>query len=379
MITTDFIYIFLNLFMLIVFIVTGRLISKDKKNYWKYAKWPVITFTLILGLRLNRGHDYIHYMEVYRYDLEKEQVLFTLFNHFLKSLDTGAHWIFIWYSGAFILGAMFFLKSIREYSKWVLPLFLISFTTFSEYMIRQAFGYTFVFIFMFFMFNEKMPKYKRWACMLVCFLLSYSIHSANGITCIIDIGLYYTIKKPFPAFATIPLYIIASFYLQKNFDFSYLNGILSFLGDQNDKFSAYTDNADRWFGNDAKENIYDRNPIIKIIQTIGECSLIYLGYYILQLKKNQKMIFFYNLFICGAIVSQCFYSLEILRRMGDIMYWYWAFPLAYVLYNKKVITTTFKNKLVLDFMMMSLLFYAYEYLKYLFLREPGMYKFLWDL
>lgn len=68
------------------------------------------------------------------------------------------------------------------------------------------------------------------------------------------------------------------------------------------------------------------------------------------------MIFFYNLFICGAIVSQCFYSLEILRRMGDIMYWYWAFPLAYVLYNKKVITTTFKNKLVLDFMMMSLLF-----------------------
>ena len=42
MITTDFIYIFLNLFMLIVFIVTGRLISKDKKNYWKYAKWPVM-------------------------------------------------------------------------------------------------------------------------------------------------------------------------------------------------------------------------------------------------------------------------------------------------------------------------------------------------
>lgn len=73
MITTDFIYIFLNLFMLIVFIVTGRLISKDKKNYWKYAKWPVITFTLILGLRLNRGHDYIHYMEVYLYDLEKSK------------------------------------------------------------------------------------------------------------------------------------------------------------------------------------------------------------------------------------------------------------------------------------------------------------------
>lgn len=60
-----------------------------------------------------------------------------------------------------------------------------------------------------------------------------------------------------------------------------------------------------------------------------------LGVLYITAQKNQKMIFFYNLFICGAIVSQCFYSLEILRRMGDIMYWYWAFPLAYVLYNKR--------------------------------------------
>ena len=76
--------------MLVVFIAAGRFIS-NKKNYWKYAKWPVIAFTLILGLRLNRGHDYIHYMQVYLYDLEKEQVVFTTFNHFLKGLGTGPH------------------------------------------------------------------------------------------------------------------------------------------------------------------------------------------------------------------------------------------------------------------------------------------------
>lgn len=365
--------------MLVVFIAAGRFIS-NKKNYWKYAKWPVIAFTLILGLRLNRGHDYIHYMQVYLYDLEKEQVVFTTFNHFLKGLGTGPHWVFIWYSGVFILGAMFFLKSIKEYAKWVLPLFVISFTTFSEYMIRQAFGYTFIFIFMLFMFNETMPKYKRWGCMFICFCLAYNIHSANGITCIIDVGLYYIIKKPFPALATIPLYLIASFYLQKNFDFSYLNGILSFLGEQNEKFSAYTDNADRWFGNDAKESIYERNPIVKIIQTIGDCSLIYLGNHILQIKKNKKITFLYNLFVCGAIFSQCFYSLEILRRMGDIMYWYWAFPLAYILSNKKIIANSFNNKLILNLMMLSLLFYAYDYIKYLFsenlicISSYGIYK-----
>lgn len=83
MITTDFIYIFLNLFMLIVFIVTGRLISKDKKNYWKYAKWPVITFTLILGLRLNRGHDYIHprYLQpiITQYFIDNKSEIWLLF------------------------------------------------------------------------------------------------------------------------------------------------------------------------------------------------------------------------------------------------------------------------------------------------------------
>lgn len=111
MITTDFIYIFLNLLMLTVFVVTGKCISKDKENYWKYAIWPIITFTLVLGLRLNRGNDYIHYMQVYQYDLEDKQVLFTSFNNVLKSLGTGPHWIFIWYSGAFILGAMFFFEN----------------------------------------------------------------------------------------------------------------------------------------------------------------------------------------------------------------------------------------------------------------------------
>ena len=62
MITTDFIYIFLNLLMLITFIIAGKGISKDKSHYWIYAFWPAIVFTIVLGLRLNRGNDYVHYI-----------------------------------------------------------------------------------------------------------------------------------------------------------------------------------------------------------------------------------------------------------------------------------------------------------------------------
>ncbi len=364
--------------MLATFIVAGICISEDRRHYWKYAIWPVIAFTLVLGLRLNRGNDYIHYMQVYLYDLEDDQVLFTAFNHFLKAIGTGPHWIFIWYSGAFVLGAMFFLRSLRQYANWIFPLFLISFTFFSEYMIRQAFGYTFVFLFMAFMFSEEMPKVKRWTCMAVCFWLAYNIHSANAITCVTSCGLYYFVRFPFKAIYAIPLYLVATFYLQKNFDFSYLNGILSFLGDQNDKFSGYTENSDAWFSQDAMNANYDRKPLVKVLQTMGDCSLIYLTNYTLSKYNDKRFLYMYNTFVVGAIVSQCFYSLEILRRMGDTMYWYWAFCLSFVLHYRTKILQLGKRQFVLKACYLMMFFYVYDYLKYLFLREE-MYHFLWDL
>lgn len=379
MITTDFIYIFLNLVMLAVFGIAGVCISQDKTNYWKYAIWPVIVFTLILGLRLNRGNDYVHYMQVYIYDLEANQVLFTSFNHFLQYIGTGPHWIFMWYSGAFVLGAMFFMRSLSRYAKWVLPLFLISFTVFSEYMIRQAFGYTFVFLFIMFMFDDDMTKMKRWTCMFVCFYLSYGIHSVNAITCIISVVIYYFIRRPFTPLVTIPLYLLASYYIQQNFDFSYLDGALSLLGEHNDKFASYTDNAGRWFSEDAIQEGFKRKPLIKVFQTLGDCSLIFLGYKLLHLKEIHRMTFLYNTFVFGAIFSQSFYTLELLRRMGDCMYWYWTFPLAYVLCNRTVVVKAFKMQFVGRMMMFFLVFYCYDYLKYLLLRENEMFHFLWDL
>jgi len=65
--------------------------------------------------------------------------------------------------------------------------------------------------------------------------------------------------------------------------------------------------------------------------------------------------------------------------MGDVMYWYWAFPLAYVLYYKKEVFTLFKYKVVANLLFLTLLFFGYDYLKYLFMRPLGMYKFIWDM
>lgn len=382
MITTDFIYIFLNLLMLAIFIIVGRNISRDKKHYWQHAIWAVITFTLMLGLRLNRGNDYVHYMEVYRYNEEKNQWLFYSFNQFLKFLGTGGHWIFIWYSGAFIIGAAFLLKRFREYAYWLFPLFLMSFTYFSEYMIRQAFSFTFIFFMTHYLIDERTHLKKKTIQVLICLAVAYSIHSANVLIGLLIIVFYYFVRRPFPFVITIPAYIFASYVFSKIFDFSSLNVALSFLGGQDEKFSQYTENADRWFSSEAVVSAWERNPIVKILETTGNCALMYLGSKLLVLKQNKGMLTLFNLFVFGAIFSQCFFTIELGRRMGDIMFWHWAFPLAFVLCNKSLLIKNTKkgfHQWIVNASYLALIFYAYDYLKYIFLRDAEMYHFLWDL
>lgn len=368
--------------MLATFIVAGICVSEDRRHYWKYAIWPVVAFTLVLGLRLNRGNDYIHYMQVYLYDLEDNQVLFTAFNHFLKVIGTGPHWIFIWYSGAFVLGGAWIIRDYRTEAKWLFPLFLMSFVVFSEFMIRQAFGAAFLFFMMYSLMNNKASRKQRIIGTLFWLCVSYTIHSANLIPGVIIIGLYLVVYKPIPWQFSIPAYIVASYILQKNFDFSYLSDFLSVLGNQNDKFSEYTTNSDKWFSADAMNEEWYRKPVVKVFETAGNIALLYLGYYQAALFKKRKYVTVYNLVVIGAIVEQSFFTIEILRRMGDAMYWFWCFPLASVLCYRQEILGHVKSaykRMVVKGLYVLLAFFVYDYLKYLFLRPLDMYKFIWDM
>lgn len=60
----------------------------ERKHYWKYCLLIILFFTLIEGVRYGRGVDYMHYVDVYKYDLEDNQILFTSLNRFLRSLES---------------------------------------------------------------------------------------------------------------------------------------------------------------------------------------------------------------------------------------------------------------------------------------------------
>lgn len=155
--------------MLITFIIAGKGISKDKSHYWIYAFWPAIVLLLYQDCGLI---EVMIMFIIWKFIFMIQKISKYCLLHLIISLKIweqdriGFYLVF----GCFYIGSHVFLRSVKRYAAWVLPLFLISFTVFSEYMIRQSFGYTFVFLFMLFLFKEEMPIYKRYICMFVCFI-----------------------------------------------------------------------------------------------------------------------------------------------------------------------------------------------------------------
>ena len=87
-------YIFLRTSLFFILLVTGYNLSKreglSSKNYWIIASISIIAYSLIEGLRYDRGTDYMHYKRLFEYSLnlqaywesDKIEPLFQIFNKF---------------------------------------------------------------------------------------------------------------------------------------------------------------------------------------------------------------------------------------------------------------------------------------------------------
>lgn len=370
-------YIVLNLLLLLVFFLVGKNISKGG-NYWKSAVWAILFFTFISGSRFARGNDYMHYIDVYQWDLEAEQYVFTWFNHVLKALSVQGYFIFYFYAFVFVSCMMVFLQPFKKYANVVFPLALMATLAFEEFQIRQAFGFSMVFLFTYeLMFAQHKKKTKLLLCALY-FILCIGIHSGNVFILLLIIFFYLLFRRPIPLVFSIPAYIIASYIISNLGDLGFLQPIMDFLnsGDSDSKISQYAGNADRWFSADAYDDIYTRNPIVKVFETLGNIALLYFGYKdIVKIKADTWLKTFYNMFIVGTLLQKGFMNLEILNRMGGDIMIFWFIPLAHIIKDRKLILkrTNFFEKIFLIF----LLWWLYGYAKYIFYPQK-MTLFLWD-
>ena len=373
-------YLLLNALLLATFSICGYRVSRGS-IYWANALICIVVYVFVLGSRYGRGNDYFHYLGIYYYGLNFEQKLFTWFNDYLKSINTNPLFIFYYYAIPYIIGAMVFLYQYKKYAAYMFPLFLVATIFFEEYQIRQAVSFSFVYLCLYEMFRQENVSfihgttYRKYFLIPLYLFIIYHVHTASFYLLLFIIFAYYSYHKIIPLKISIPLYIIGSFVISSMHDLSFLNPIIDYFSTQHERFERYAENADKWFSAEGYNSIYTRNFIVKIFETIGHISLFVLSRkYILGCCNSRGIVCLTNVFIIGSIFRQSFINLEILNRMGGNYAMFWFVPLSVVLYHRKQLKTTFFEKLCF----WGLLFWAYDYLKYLFMRGE-MTRFIWDI
>lgn len=397
----DIIYILLNLLLLGSFIYSGHQIGK-RRNYSLCAILCIIAFSIILGLRYARGNDYLHYVDIYVHGYkEGRQLVFTWINGLLKWMGVGKYYIFLFYSFIEIVCAMIFLKRYRMYAQYMLPLFLIANITFDEYQIRQALGFSFVFLCLDSLYRIKnikqnifdRKKLKNLALAVLYFSIAYSIHSVCGYMLIIMIGLFLLCRRTIPIWLSIPALLISTYFFSTWFDFSWLNPIMNQFVGEDSRMNHYLENSEVWFSAEGMEIKYERKALVLFAEMLGTISLYILGAKVInKYAKRADAYALYNYFVIGSIIQNAFRQLELLNRIGGDFVLFWFFPLSLVLYYRKELINIrifngsiyishikpLLNKNVYKVLAVFLLWYAYDYLKYLFMRGD-MTRFIWDI
>lgn len=398
----DIIYILLNLLLLFVFWYSGRRISRGG-DYWEYAILCIVAFTLVLGLRYGRGNDYHHYVYIYDYGYaEGTQRVFVWLNNLLKWIGTGRHYIFLFYAFIEIACSMVFLMRYRKYAQFLFPLFLIAVIVFDERQIRQALGFSFVFLCLDRLFEiQNKNDIVNGHCILniifavLYFTIAYSIHAVCGYMLVIMIAIYFFYRRTIPLEYSIPVLLFCTYFFSEWFDFEWLNPILNQFAGEDTRMSTYIENSDIWFSEEGMKSKYERKPIILLAEMLGTITLYILGSKAInRFMKRAEAYAMYNYFVVGSITQNAFRQLELLNRIGGDFALFFFFPLSIVLYhstqrlmllyNKQtqvvsvVIRKSFLKNGWYKLLAVFLLWYAYDYLKYLFMRGD-MTKFIWDI
>lgn len=380
----DFDYIVLNVLMLMVFYLSGKNIQRGR-SFWTSACWMIILFTFVLGSRYLRGTDYAHYSADFYYsNVWGGQWAYSYLISFLKSIGFDRYTCFHAYSFIEILCSMVFLKKYAQYGKYIFPFFLIAVIKFDEYQVRQALSFSFVFLYMKYLFDLKLDRISIQSLIakenigivskaIACLFLATGIHSVNLMLALLITIIYFFVRFPLPCVFTIPLVFFCQYAMAAVFDFSIFNKFLIYF--QNDDLvGIYVDNGNQWFSSAGYEEKYDRNVFVGLLECLGTCCLFYLGHRLISRKcKLQEYVTMYNVFVLGILFQMSFRKLELLNRIGGDLALMWFLPLSLVLYYRK--DELFRGKRKILFW--GLLWYAYEFIHYLFFRG-NMTLFLWD-
>lgn len=377
---TQYIFSILKFIEVIVFLFYGNILSKTKNNkdYWVKALIPIITYTLIEGLRFGRYIDWNLYYFRYKnlgnnINSEDYEFLFRYICHYLYQFGF-PYYMFITFQCAFLIFSTFaLLKNYRNKLYFIVPAVLTLLAS-NEMFIRWYLGFSFFLLSINCVINNKNT------ISYIYILCACLIHI--GFILFIPIILFYKYldKYAMPPKMSSIIFIITSIILTIS-SLSVLTDIANImlalgLGGIDEKFSSYlTDTQDLISGEWGQTGIMEQSLATRIRKIIAFLPAIYYGKQILE--KYNYGYFIYNLFVIGAIVSPLFLLVEILNRFSSALSFFSVICCGLVYYEFILAKS---NKIVMKIIcIISFIFLIWPSLMEFIILRPSEYTlFIWD-
>lgn len=292
-----FVYWLLRSCLVLVMIYCGRKIAnRDGSEFWKYAKWIVLFYTVVEGLRWGRGNDYYHYW----YDVTKAD--FTVYSdplylwwiHIVRALDIPFVIPFSIYSCLLITGVTLVVKRFPKSAVWSYLLFEWLITVSAENFIRQYIGVAFILIAFYYYLNDgENKKVMMFAALITASLIHLS--ALLPVTLFLLFIYIPKIEKALIPWIYIGLYCVF-FFLWDN---SYLSEYVAYLtlldSDVLGSFSSYVDNADRWFSDAGVLEDYAAASLVTSVMTfLRNLYVLYFGCKFAAIDKRYIVPFFFT-------------------------------------------------------------------------------------
>jgi len=310
------IYIILKLFVLIVFLLFGYILSKKNKNFWLISIPPLLIYAIIEGLRFGRMIDYNIYY--FRYinlgkDINSEDYEFIFKNlmHIFSSSGV-PYYIFIFLQTLFLIITTFILlKNYKKYLLFILPM-VISVIALNENYIRWFLGTSFLFLALNCTFKYDNLKAIFW---FICSLLTHI-----GFIVFLPLLIFKEIinRKPCPVLLGIIIYTFFIYFISTK-DLLNITLITNYLVSEgfsgNEKTEMYLNATEGILSGDSLSGyMYEDSFFSKTRMFLTNIPIIIWGQKFIS-KENWGN-YIYNLFLVCIIISPIFKTMEIFDRFA---------------------------------------------------------------
>ncbi len=295
--------------------------NPNNKYYNCYAAIAITVYSIIEGLRWERGIDYRnYYLELTGY-WQKDNI--EPFYRLIVDIESSIlpYWmVFILYSALLMTSFMLVLKHFPKMVIWALPLFFLITESGAENLVRQFIAISFFLL----GYNAYLKKRKK--IMLICFILVPLIH-LSGIFVLFIFGLFSLLKleeKMSKPWLLLSIYIV----LYVVWDISNLSeytkylGVISMVSDTH--LEGYLENADRWFTEEGSISLLHGEKGIAsfaniVFKLLINLTIIYFGFYVC--KKNRQMRIPFWFAYIYIIIQTIGGDIEIYNRLANWLYY----------------------------------------------------------